>query len=558
VEAIRAVVRASPEGREPLGVDLVRMLDAMPAAFCLLDREWRFRYINAHAERLMGGPRVEFLGRTVTEAFPETVGGAFDDALRAAMRSGEPISFEAASPSEPFERWVEVRAWPEPGGLAVYFLDVTDRVRAEEAARRATARTALLASVTAELSGALDGESALGRLAQLVVPTLADGCIVTVVDREGRARDIGSWHRDPQRRPLLERYTEIRLDTLPLASPVGLALHSGTSATEAVTAVLDLMPPGPARGILQALGPETAVVVPLPAEERTVGVLTLYQDPGRDVADDDLETLQQVAVHAGRAIERVHRQSQQAQLAEALQRSLLTDPPEISHATVVVRYVPAAEAARVGGDWYDAFLQRDGSAVVVIGDVVGHDTAAAAAMGQLRGLLRGIAHYSGAGPAEVLRGLDEAISDMHTDTLATAAVARFERADAEGGWTRLRWANAGHPPPLVLEPDGNVTVLGASFGDLMLGVDPAAQRCESVTTLRSGSVVLLYSDGLVERRGSTIDEGTDRLVQSLRALATRPLHDLCDALLRQMLHGTPEDDVALVAVRIDAPGSPTL
>jgi PAS domain S-box-containing protein len=558
VEAIRAVVRASPEGREPLGVDLVRMLDAMPAAFCLLDREWRFRYINAQAERLMGGPRVEFLGRTVAEAFPETVGGVFDDALRAAMRSGEPISFEAASPSEPFERWVEVRAWPEPGGLAVHFLDVTDRVRAEEAARRATARTALLASVTAELSGALDGESALGRLAQLVVPTLADGCIVTVVDREGRARDIGSWHRDPQRRPLLERYTEIRLDTLPLASPVGLALHSGTSATEAVTAVLDLMPPGPARGILQALGPETAVVVPLPGEERTVGVLTLYQDPGRDVADDDLETLQQVAVHAGRAIERVHRQSQQAQLAEALQRSLLTDPPEIAHATVVVRYVPAAEAARVGGDWYDAFLQRDGSAVVVIGDVVGHDTAAAASMGQLRGLLRGIAHYSGAGPAEVLRGLDEAISDMHTDTLATAAVARFERADAEGGWTRLRWANAGHPPQLVLEPDGNVTVLGASFGDLMLGVDPAAQRCESVTTLRSGSVVLLYSDGLVERRGSTIDEGTDRLVQNLRALATRPLHDLCDALLRQMLHGTPEDDVALVAVRIDAPGSPTL
>jgi PAS domain S-box-containing protein len=558
VEAIRAVVRASPEGREPLGVDLVRMLDAMPAAFCLLDREWRFRYINAQAERLMGGPRVEFLGRTVAEAFPETVGGVFDDALRAAMRSGEPISFEAASPSEPFERWVEMRAWPEQGGLAVHFLDVTDRVRAEEAARRATARTALLASVTAELSGALDGESALGRLAQLVVPTLADGCIVTVVDREGRARDIGSWHRDPQRRPLLERYTEIRLDTLPLASPVGLALHSGTSATELVTAVLDLMPPGPARGILQALGPETAVVVPLPAEERTVGVLTLYQDPGRDVADDDLETLQQVAVHAGRAIERVHRQSQQAQLAEALQRSLLTDPPEIAHATVVVRYVPAAEAARVGGDWYDAFLQRDGSAVVVIGDVVGHDTAAAASMGQLRGLLRGIAHYSGAGPAEVLRGLDEAISDMHTDTLATAAVARFERADAEGGWTRLRWANAGHPPPLVLEPDGNVTVLGASFGDLMLGVDPAAQRCESVTTLRSGSVVLLYSDGLVERRGSTIDEGTDRLVQNLRALATRPLHDLCDALLRQMLHGTPEDDVALVAVRIDAPGSPTL
>jgi PAS domain S-box-containing protein len=542
-------------GREPAGVDLVRVLDAMPAAFCLLDRDLRFRYLNAQAERLMGRPRAELLGRTVAETFPENIGRVVDGAFSAAMRSGEPVSFEVASPNQTTDGWFEVRAWPEPGGLAVYLLDVTDRVRAEEAARRATGRTALLASVTAELSGALDGESALGRLAQLVVPTLADGCIVTVVDREGRARDVGSWHADPRRRPLLERYTEIRLDTLPLASPVARALHSGTSVTETVTAVLDLMPPGPARGMLQALGPESAVVVPLPAEERTVGVLTLYQDPGRVVAADDLETLRQVAVQAGRAIERVHRQNQQAQLAEALQRSLLTDPPAIADATVVVRYVPAAEAARVGGDWYDAFLQRDGAAVVVIGDVVGHDTAAAAAMGQLRGLLRGIAHYSGAGPAEVLRGLDEAISDMHTDTLATAAVARFERADAEGrGWTRLRWANAGHPPPLVLGPEGSVTVLGRSLGDLMLGVDPTVQRVESVTTVRPGSVVLLYSDGLVERRGSTIDEGTDRLVQNLRELAHRPLDDLCDALLSRLLHGTPEDDVALVAVRVDPPG----
>ena len=554
MDAIRVDDRAWTADPEPDGVDLIRMLDAMPAAFCLLDPQWRFRYLNAAAERLLGRAREDFLGRTVAEIYPESIGSVFEAAFRAAVRSGEPVSFEAAAPRPDADGRYEVRAWPEPGGLAVYFLDVTDRVRAEEAARRATGRTTLLTSVTAELSGALDGESALGRLAQLVVPTLADGCIVTVVDREGRARDVGSWHADPKRRVLLERYTEIRLDTLPLASPVARALHSGTSVTEAVTAVLDLMPPGPARGILQALGPESAVVVPLPAEERTVGVLTLYQDPGRDVADDDMETLRQVAAQAGRAIERVHRQNQQAQLAEALQRSLLTDPPEIEDAAVVVRYVPAAEAARVGGDWYDAFLQRNGAAVVVIGDVVGHDTAAAAAMGQLRGLLRGIAHYSGAGPAEVLRGLDEAISDMHTDTLATAAVARIERADGGGrGWSRLRWANAGHPPPLILGPDGDVTVLGTGMGDLMLGVDPTARRVESVTTLHPGAIVLLHSDGLVERRGSTIDEGTERLVENLRELAGRPLAELCDTLLQRMLHGTPEDDVALVAVRIDPP-----
>jgi serine phosphatase RsbU (regulator of sigma subunit) len=96
-----------------------------------------------------------------------------------------------------------------------------------------------------------------------------------------------------------------------------------------------------------------------------------------------------------------------------------------------------------------------------------------------------------------------------------------------------------------------VAVLGEPIGDLMLGVDPTAERAESVITLQPGAVVLLYSDGLVERRGSTIDDGTARLVEHVRELAHRPLGDLCDALLRRMLLGTPEDDVALVAVRID-------
>jgi PAS domain S-box-containing protein len=538
-------------------LDLGGVLDAMPAAFCLLDPQGRFRYVNARAEELLGRPRSRIVGRTAGEVRPEAVGSVFETTCRTALRSGVAVSFEASWPGAD-RSWYEVRAWPDPGGLAVYAVDVSGRRRAEESARRATAHTALLAQVAVELSGALDGESALGRLAQLVVPTLTDGCIVTVVDREGRARDVGSWHADPGRRTLLERYTEIRLDTLPMTSPVARALHTGTPVTESVAAVLELMPPGPARGLLQVLGPETAVVVPLTAEDRTVGVLTLYQDPGRVVADDDLETLAQVAVQAGRAIDRVHRQSQQAQLAEVLQRSLLTSPPEIADAEVVVRYVPAAEAARVGGDWYDAFVQRDGDAVVVIGDVVGHDTVAAAAMGQLRGLLRGIAHYSGAGPAEILRGLDQAIADMHTDTLATAAVARFERVVGDG-WGVLRWANAGHPPPMVLGTDGRVAVLGAGavgdVGDLMLGVDPTAERSEAATALAPGATVLLYTDGLVERRDGTIDSGMARLVEHLEELAGRPLEELCDALLRRMLHGTPQDDVALVAVRL-APAGP--
>jgi serine phosphatase RsbU (regulator of sigma subunit)/PAS domain-containing protein len=522
-----------------VGPDLVRFLEGMPAAFCFLDREWHVRYVNAEAERLIGRPREGMLGMSLWEAFPRPLGTDLEADYRRASATGEPVTVQAFR-----RRPSAIREGSPPSGPT-------------DAARQTAARASLLAQVSAELSGAVDTESALGRLAQLVVPALTDGCIVTVVDRDGRARDVGSWHADPQRRPLMAEYTQVRIDSLPADSPVALALRAGTPVTESVPTIVRMMRPGPARNLLRAIGPASAVVLPLTAEGRTVGVLTLYQDAGRVVGGDDLDTARLVAEQAARAVARVHRQSQQAQLVEGLQRSLLTDPPEIIGMQIVVRYVPAAEAARVGGDWYDAFLQRDGTPVIVIGDVVGHDTEAAAAMGQLRGLLRGIAHHSGAGPAEALRGLDEAMTAMHTDTLATAVIARFETAEPAPGGSRcsLRWANAGHPPPMVLTPDGQILVLGGPMGDLMLGVDPSAARAEPTVDVAEGATVLLYTDGLVERRDSTVDEGIARLAEQLRELGNRPLDELCDALLERLLHGTPQDDVAIVAVRL-APSAP--
>ena len=530
------------------------VLATMPAALGCLDPADRVVLLNPELQQLLDRPAVDVLGRPVTEVLPAGTAAAVTDACHAALSAGTPVSLEIPEPGG--AGWAALHAWPVADGTAFAFVDVTARRLAQEeaeaarrAAERAGARTALLAAVTGELSGALDSESALGSLARLVVPALTDGCVVTVIDREGRARDVGSWHADPVRRPLLERYAGVRLDTLPTASPVARALRAGTAAVESVTAVLAVMPPGPARDLLLALGPRTAVVLPLTAEDRTVGVLTLYLDPERTLDDDDLATAREVALQAGRAVDRVHRQSQQAKLAEGLQRSLLTDPPTIAGAQVVARYVPAAEAARVGGDWYDAFLHPGGDPVVVIGDVTGHDTAAAAQMGQLRGLLRGIAHYSGAGPAEVLRGLDAAMAAMHTGTLATAAIARLE----DGG-TRLRWASAGHPPPLVADADGTVTVLTDGLGDLLLGVDPTAVRRECTVPLRPGAVVLLYTDGLVERRDCDVDTGVARLRRHLAALAGRSLEQLADELLTRMLPATPGDDVALVAICVHPRG----
>jgi serine phosphatase RsbU (regulator of sigma subunit) len=196
-------------------------------------------------------------------------------------------------------------------------------------------------------------------------------------------------------------------------------------------------------------------------------------------------------------------------------------------------------------------MQPSGATMLVIGDVVGHDTEAAAAMGQLRGLLRGIATYSDASPVEVLRGLDASMAVLQTHVLATAAVARFEQTEDERcrGVTRMRWANAGHLPPLVINPDGSVAELAAWKGDLLLGVDHEVVRQESVVTLDRGATVLLFTDGLVERRDADLDAGLTRLREALASWPTVR----CGAARRGARPAgrrPPEDDVALVAVRL--------
>ncbi|MFW3171465.1 SpoIIE family protein phosphatase [Geodermatophilus sp. CPCC 206100] len=243
------------------------------------------------------------------------------------------------------------------------------------------------------------------------------------------------------------------------------------------------------------------------------------------------------------------RSRSQVRAAETLQRSLLTAPPQRGDLAVAVRYVPATQEAQIGGDWYDVFEQPDGSTVLVIGDVVGHDTEAAADMAQLRGVLRGIAYDSADGPAAVLTRLDGAVAGLGLHSMATVLVGRLVPEPASGG-TRLRWASAGHLPPLVVEPDGMTRVLTGPRAGLLLGVDPTAVRPESEVLLAPGSTLLLYTDGLVERRDQVFDDGVDRLAVELAALRGRPVEEVCDEVLARLLPEGGEDDVALVAVRL--------
>ncbi|WP_231486745.1 PP2C family protein-serine/threonine phosphatase [Candidatus Blastococcus massiliensis] len=237
-------------------------------------------------------------------------------------------------------------------------------------------------------------------------------------------------------------------------------------------------------------------------------------------------------------------------LADRLQEALLTPPPEPDHLHVVVRYLPAGREAQVGGDWYDSFLQPDGATMLAIGDVVGHGSHAAAAMGQLRGLLRALAYDNDETPAATLGRADRTARGLAVSSLATAILARVERHPdvPVAGRRVVRWSNAGHVAPLLLAPDGSSRVLDTR-PDLMLGVDPAAPRQDHTVDLDSDHTLLLVTDGLVERRGSDLDEGMARLQEALRDLGTTPLDELLDTVLSRLLPGTRDDDVAVVGVR---------
>ncbi|RBY87599.1 SpoIIE family protein phosphatase [Blastococcus sp. TF02A-30] len=543
-------------------LQVTRVLEAMPAGFYSLDRDWRFTHVNAAAEKLLLRSRDELLGRVIWDEFPAAGGSAFEENYRRAVATGGQVAFPAYYPP-PLDGWYEVRAWPSPDGLSVYFLDVTARHREEQRAEEAAARLALLAQVTEQLTGTMQAEQAVALLSRLVAPALADWCIVTLVGDEqpgGRrgVRDAGWWHHDDDMRDTVRRYCETRIPALREQAFVYRALGSGEPvvvAEGATAAIRDVLQPGEARDLIGELAPESVAVLPLHGRGRTVGLITLFNGPERGAfSAEDLSTAAEVAGRAGLALDNARLYGQQRALAEQLQRSFLTAPPEPDHAEIVVRYLPAGAAAAVGGDWYDAFLQPDGATVLVIGDVAGHDTAAAATMGQLRSLLRGIAtSHDGAGPADVLAKLDASMQLLQVDTLATAAVARFEQDpdERERGVTRMRWSSAGHLPPVTIHPDGTVSALGRSGrAELLLGVDPGTPRTETVVTLDRGVTVLLFTDGLIERRDSDIDAGTDRLLAALADLADRPLQEVCDLVLERMVDGRPEDDVALVAVRL--------
>lgn len=453
------------------------------------------------------------------------------------------------------------RTWTPAEIEGMRDLAATTTATLEAAAGAATAasrRHALLAAVSDDLASAPDVLDAVRRLTRRLVPALGSWCVITMVDERGRLRDLASRHVDPDRSDLVARYAALRQHDLSPEAPLHEAIRTGEPAlVPDVRALSPLVLARAARWLLDELDPRAACTVPMRGPQGTVGAISLFLDDHEpDLAPDELSTLTELADRAGRLLASTRRHERHREIAETLQRALLTPPVVPRGARIAARYVAAAEAAHVGGDWYDAFHQGERDCLLVIGDVMGHDALAAAQMSQVRSLLRGIALATGADPAEVLQRLDAALADLRLETIATAAVVRLEPTDDGTGATAVRWASAGHLPPVLVTPDRAVADLPGARPGLVLGVDPSAERRSGYARVPRGSLLLLFTDGLVERRGEDLHAGLTRLRDLLSDLADAadgpdaldPEDVLDDVLARMVPRGTGDDDIALLAV----------
>lgn len=387
-----------------------------------------------------------------------------------------------------------------------------ERVRLHEQTQRAAQRWAFLA----ETSTALDESRAFAvgtqRLVDLAVERIADGARVEITQDGVRA-------------------------TVAAAGCDQVALEQAVAAAVAQ---------GEPRLVLS--GATSVAALPLRAHGRVIGALTLSSsEPERRFGRDDLAFLGNLADRAALALENARLYEQERTVAQTLQHSLLAgDPPTDPRFAVATRYRPAVATLDVGGDWHDTFWIGEGTIGIVVGDVVGRGIEAASAMGQLRSAIRALA-TAGTGPARLIDRLDAFVEQVESARWATLAYAEIE---LETGLTRL--ACAGHPPPVVAQPadpprllwEGRSTPLGALPGM------PA--RSQSALTLQPGARLLLYTDGLFERRDRPLDAGLDRLVEEFDRRRDAPLPTLIEELTESMLADeSAQDDVCVLCLSFD-------
>ena len=530
------------------------VLGQSPMGAGIFDRDCRYVAANEALQKIIGLPASQLIGRRVDEVLG-AAGEQVTANLRRVMDDGQPlVNHEMVAAT--FAHGHEPRAFlasyfrladdeGELLGAASLVTDITEQQHTRQELAAANVRLSLLTRVSTTLASCLDVQDALAALAALVVPAFADHCVVDLVDEDQSAvRRVALVHADGVA-PARDAWAlPGQVVVYPADHPAVIAMRSGHAVVEHAADDPDyqhIAPSPESAEYGRRIGIRSAMTAPLLARGEVLGAVSFVTSvSGRVMSESDREMGEQIAARAAIALDNARLFAREQRIALALQRSLLPDrlPATPSLETAAV-YRPAAEDGTVGGDWYDVIPLPCGRVGLVMGDVMGRGVQAAALMGQVRAAVRAYA-VQDLPPGELLGHLDGLVRGLAHDTLVTCLYAVYDPVEEA-----LCLANAGHVPPL-LRTERGVQLLDVA--GVLLGAGESYYG-QVELDFPNDAVLLLYTDGLVERRTRDLDQGIDELSRhfattsgDLESMATE-IVDVFDGVSDEV------DDVALMLVR---------
>ncbi|MEU9143285.1 SpoIIE family protein phosphatase [Streptomyces sp. NPDC048349] len=520
-------------------------VERLTQAVLSVDRQGRIGFVNAAAGELLGTGGPELHGRLLWEALPWLGHPSYEDHFRAVFMSTEPVHFPARRDRGTPAQWVTVHLYPGADGVTVTIA----------ATGTPSYAPASMARPGGGLGSPADRASALYRpvaLAIALTEAVTARQVSAVVTEEllpaFGGRQLAIYLLDERHLHLawetgfpkgfLDRFDGVGLDVrLPGVETLTSGLPLFFESMEHLAAAYPGIPLDAHVG--------ARAFLPLIASGRPVGSCILGFDTPRGFSPEERTVLTALAGLIAQALARARRYDSEAALARGLQSALLPHRlPVHDQVETVGRYLPGTQGMDVGGDWYDVVETGGGRLSLVIGDVQGHGVAAAATMGQLRSAVRAFA-LTGSPPDQVVRGTNRLLIDLDPGQFASCCYVGLDPASGSAEAVR-----AGHPQPLLRHPDGRTEVLDLA-GGVVLGVDPEASYPVTELRLETGSVLALYTDGLVERPDTDIDAGVERLRTALAAARPAPLTETADRLVGEAgdTEDRPDDIALLLASR---------
>jgi PAS domain S-box-containing protein len=510
------------------------------------DADGRYLLINMAGAVVVGMTPDDVVGRTTAEIYDPETGAALDANDHRVMDEGKPITFEEVIPVDGVNRvFLTVKSpyFDRQGrvaGIIGIARDITERKRTEEHQR-------FLAQASAVLDTSLDPSRTLQTIANLAVPAVADLCVIDLMEEDGGLHGVAvAALEDSVGERLIDLRKQFPID--PRGShPVARVLRAGETElfAELESRYRDIAQSDEHLTFARDMGYRSAVVAPLTARGRTLGAISLirYRTSER-YGEHEMELVRDLGRRAAMALDNSRLYAHEHDVSETLQRSLLPESfPEFPGLRFAARYVPGGPGVGVGGDWYDVFDLPGGFVGLAMGDVAGRGLRAASVMGQLRTTLRVCASDEDS-PSAMLGEVDRLFQRFEPGEMATLSLLSLDPATGA-----VTYSAAAHPPPLAVDAQGQATYLEGGRG-LPLGVAPAPRFEEAHGVLPPGATLLLYTDGLIERPGQSIDEGLARL-REVAATAPADANLLVEHILREMLEDAARpDDVALLAVHL--------